>query len=235
MIRIALLCKFTFTFKVANLRLLGMQDNPIIEAKQVRSQQTHNKLLKALNHCLKDNFFEHISIAQITNKAGVSVGTFYRRFKNKEALLPCLYQDFSERLKQWVASLAEHNQASLDKQVTFLVTETNLFLQANTGVLRTLHLNSRLYPEILPASQLSQRSAEYQQMAAFLMHFDNEINANDAEQACNMAVFIMVSSLIEKVLYKELTPAIASPISVDEHCQQLSVMIQRYLCPEMSA
>ena len=56
-----------------------------------------------------------------------------------------------------------------------MVTETTQFLETNKGVLRTLHLNSRLYPEILPSSQLSERSSEYQRMAFLLQQHKSEI------------------------------------------------------------
>lgn len=208
-----------------------MPNDNIIEAKQVRSQQTQNKLLKALSDCLKEQFFEHISIAQITEKAGVSVGTFYRRFKNKEALLPLLYQDFGEQLVNWVESLEKKKCASLKAQAAYLVQESCDFLQENAGVLRTLHLNSRLYPEILPSSQLLERSSEYQRLSQLLSRFSQDIEHRNVESACDMAVFMVVSNLIEKVLYKELTPAIASPISLEDNCKELTLVIQRYLQP----
>ena len=55
-----------------------------------RSQATQQKLLTALHLCLKDKFFEHISIKELAEHAGVSVGTFYRRFKDKESLLDAI-------------------------------------------------------------------------------------------------------------------------------------------------
>ena len=206
-----------------------MQQDSIIEAKQVRSQQTQEKLLNALNNCLKADFFEHISIAQITEQAGVSVGTFYRRFKNKEALLPYLYQDFGNQQREWVQSLTTEKQSSLAEQVRYLINNNCEFLSANAGVLRTLHLNSRLYPEILPTSQLSERSQEYQEISAMLMQHSQEINHPQAKVACDMATFIMINGLIEKILYQDLTPAIASPLEMSEHCEQLGAMIVAYL------
>lgn len=206
-----------------------MPNEIIIEAKQVRSQQTQQKLLNALSACLKNQFFEHISIAQLTEQAGVSVGTFYRRFKNKEALLPLLYQDFGVQFIKWVESLEQSVQANLNVQVEQLVTECCKFLQENAGVLRTLHLNARLYPEILPASQLNERSSEYQRLSAILAQHKNEINHTNVKVACDMAIFMTVSNLIEKILYKELTPAIASPISISANRKELTLMIQRYL------
>ena len=82
-----------------------MSEHSIIPAKQLRSQQTQDNLLNALNELLKEHFFEHISIAQLAEAAGVSVGTYYRRFKNKESLLPLLYQNFGLKLQEWVSHL----------------------------------------------------------------------------------------------------------------------------------
>lgn len=206
-----------------------MQEDSIIEAKQARSQQTQKKLLAALSDSLKTQFFEHISIAHITEQAGVSVGTFYRRFKNKEALLPYLYQDFSEQFKDWVSALEENKQGSLNDQIALLVTECNAFLHTHAGVLRTLHLNSRLYPEILTKSQLFERSHDYQQLAALLMTYSTEIRHSKPKIACEMAIFMLISNLIEKVLYSELTPAIASPLSEEENQQELTLALQNYL------
>ncbi|REL30334.1 TetR/AcrR family transcriptional regulator [Thalassotalea euphylliae] len=207
----------------------SMQQDSIIEAKQVRSQQTQEKLLNALNNCLKEDFFEHISIAQITEQAGVSVGTFYRRFKNKEALLPYLYQDFGTQQRAWVLSLTTVKQESLAQQVQYIIDNCCEFLSSNAGVLRTLHLNSRLYPEILPTSQLSERSQEYREIAAMLIQHSTEINHPQPSMACDMATFMMINGLIEKILYQDLTPAIASPLAMAEHCKQLGAMIVGYL------
>ncbi|MEZ9823242.1 TetR/AcrR family transcriptional regulator [Shewanella sp. 10N.286.45.A1] len=46
--------------------------------KQQRSLDTQ-RILQALHSCLADKFFEHISVKDIADVAGVSVGTFYRQ------------------------------------------------------------------------------------------------------------------------------------------------------------
>ncbi|NMP30920.1 TetR/AcrR family transcriptional regulator [Thalassotalea sp. M1531] len=206
-----------------------MHNDPIIQAKQTRSQQTQDKLLQALSDCLKEQFFEHISVAQITERAGVSVGTFYRRFKNKEALLPFLYQNFGIKLDKWVQKMERNTKDSLNEQVAYLVEKMTKFLQENAGIFRTLHLNARLYPEILPTSKLNERSAEYNRISAILMLHPDEINHQCAKTACDMAIFVLISNLIEKILYRELTPALASPISINDNTEQITLMMQSYL------
>jgi len=68
-------------------------------AKQHRSEQTHEKLLQSGLDLLRDGIFDDISIAQISAQAGCSVGSFYLRFRNKEAFFKFLIESISETLE----------------------------------------------------------------------------------------------------------------------------------------
>jgi AcrR family transcriptional regulator len=68
-------------------------------AKQLRSEQTHEKLLQSGLDLLRDGVFDDISIAQIAARAGCSVGSFYLRFRNKEAFFKFLIESISETLE----------------------------------------------------------------------------------------------------------------------------------------
>jgi AcrR family transcriptional regulator len=59
----------------------------------LRSKETLQRLLKALDELLVDNDFEQVNVVDICAKAGVSVGRFYRRFKSKDELLPYIIQN----------------------------------------------------------------------------------------------------------------------------------------------
>ena len=76
----------------------------VFPAKQQRSEQTHEKLLQAGLDLLKIGIFEDISIAQISARAGCSVGSFYLRFRNKEAFFEFLIESISETLQAGVRS-----------------------------------------------------------------------------------------------------------------------------------
>jgi AcrR family transcriptional regulator len=76
----------------------------VFPAKQQRSEKTHEKLLQAGLDLLKNGIFEDISIAQISARAGCSVGSFYLRFRNKEAFFEFLIESISETLQAGVRS-----------------------------------------------------------------------------------------------------------------------------------
>jgi len=201
----------------------------VFKPKQQRSQDTQQKLLTALHVCLQDKFFEHISIKDLAEHAGVSVGTFYRRFKDKESLLPLLYQDFGNDLDQWVETLERRQFINIQEAVTVLSKETYQFLDARKSLFRTLHLNSRLHSDLLESDKTVDRRDIYCRLSAILLKFKHELAAADSSKAVDMVIFMMINTLLDKVLYPTLTPAIASDLSAEALSRELPKMILPYL------
>lgn len=210
--------------------MLTMSSNDtIFEPKQERSKRTQQKLLDALHQCLEEKFFEHISIQEIAQKADVSVGSYYRRFKNKESLLPMLYEDFSKDLVEWITTLEAQEFDDLHQAIKVLNQETRAFLTTKKSVFRTLHINSRIYPEFISAQRLANRRTEYQRLAEIILRFRDEIKVSDAQAAADLVVHTCVNGIMDKVLYADLTPAIASKLAIDDYVDALTEMQYKYL------
>jgi AcrR family transcriptional regulator len=64
--------------------------------RQARSQLTLGRLLDAAEGLLEEKSWEDASVAEIARRAGSSVGAFYTRFKDKDALLAALHERFIE-------------------------------------------------------------------------------------------------------------------------------------------
>lgn len=64
----------------------------IREPLQTRSQKTLERLLDATERLLEERTFPQISVAEIAAAAQSSVGSFYARFANKDALLQSLHE-----------------------------------------------------------------------------------------------------------------------------------------------
>src|SRR6185295_20416466 len=60
--------------------------------KQKRSQKTYEALIATAFKLLERREFDDISIAELTQKAGYSVGAFYARFKSKDELFDAMVQ-----------------------------------------------------------------------------------------------------------------------------------------------
>lgn len=206
-----------------------MPTKNVFQPKQQRSQDTQRKLLAALHICLKDKFFEHISIKELAEHAGVSVGTFYRRFKDKNSLLPLLYQDFGNDLSLWVDNLELIEFTNLQDVVEIVSLETYEFLANRSSIFRTLHLNSRLHSALLASDKSVDRKDIYHRLANLLLNFKHEITAEDEKKAAEAVIFIMINALLDKVLYPTLTPAIASDLNAKEFSLELPKILLPYL------
>src|SRR5438552_1394828 len=66
--------------------------------QQVRSRETLDRILDAAEQVLDEKAFGEATLAEIMERAGVTVGAFYRRFPDKDALLHHLDERFFNEL-----------------------------------------------------------------------------------------------------------------------------------------
>ncbi len=76
--------------------------------RQERGQRTLERLLDSAEELIEEKGFEAVTIAEIARAAGSSVSAFYRRFRDKDALLHALHERFLEEC----AATAEQGEAS---------------------------------------------------------------------------------------------------------------------------
>lgn len=209
--------------------MIESQQKAIIQAKQSRSLVTQNKLLDALYRCLQHKVFEQINIKEIADEAGVSVGTFYRRFKDKESLLPILYHAFGADLTQWLGVLESRQYTDLHATLSDITRQTLLFLQQNKSVFRTLHINARLQSDLLDERTLANRKEVYKRLAVILLRHKDQMNVSDPAESSQLVIFMLVNTLLEKVVYPKLTPAIASDLDADATADHIIRMFYAYL------
>lgn len=66
----------------------------------LRGQKTRAELLEAAELVFGERGFEHTSIAEITRRAGVALGTFYVYFPHKQAIFIELVDELGQRLRE---------------------------------------------------------------------------------------------------------------------------------------
>lgn len=67
--------------------------------QQARTRESLNRLLDVAESLIAKNGFDSTGIVEIAQHAGSSVGGFYRRFRDKEALLHALHERFCEEAR----------------------------------------------------------------------------------------------------------------------------------------
>jgi AcrR family transcriptional regulator len=69
--------------------------------QQARSQATLERLLQATEELIAQETFDKATIAEITRRSKSSVGAFYNRFADKEALFDCFDERFFQRAREY--------------------------------------------------------------------------------------------------------------------------------------
>ncbi len=135
--------------------------------RQERSQRTLERLLDSAEAVIREKGFTDAAVADIAGRAGCSVGTFYRRFRDKHALLHALDERFAEEFRatmqravapeRWEgAAIAEIltgylefsleegiSRASLHRATLAVAARDDAFTERQLGLARELHERMR--------------------------------------------------------------------------------------------
>ena len=65
----------------------------IIEPTHKKGRESQARIVQATLSLIEKTPFDQLTIASIMEEAGMAVGTFYRRFKTKESVLPFVFRE----------------------------------------------------------------------------------------------------------------------------------------------
>lgn len=118
--------------------------------RQARSQLTLARILDAAESLLGEKRWEDASVAEIARLAGSSVGAFYTRFRDKDALLSALHERFVEEAIA-TADFAMNEQRWASASISLVVRELVAFQvriqDQHVGLWRAIALRSSESPE----------------------------------------------------------------------------------------
>ena len=175
----------------------------INEPKQRRSQETLDRLLNATRELLEETVFEDLTIQQIATRAGCSVGTFYGRFENKDAILPRLLEMHYEEMERNVETVfadTAWNDAPLDKRVGLVVDHLASIAQRQPGLIRTLVLRNYQRPESIPTSIRTAAQRVLSRLYDFLLECRSEMKHPDEKNAVQVGLLMVVAALRERLV-----------------------------------
>jgi AcrR family transcriptional regulator len=199
---------------------------------QARSRETLGRILDAAERILARKEFEDMSIAEVAEGAGVSVGNFYARFRDKDALLEVLHERYeSERLALLTAAFAEADRpgatlASRAHAVTRAVVE---LFRARRGVLRSLVLRHWRSPDTATTRTKQGVDKVLSHAHAVLLGARKEIKHADAETAVRVAFAAILASCREAIVLRPLSLPGALALSDKDLTRELAHMLHAYL------
>jgi AcrR family transcriptional regulator len=124
--------------------------------QQARSRESLQKVLAAAEHVLAARGHEEFTLAAVAERAGMSVGTIYRRFSGKDQLLYAVKDQLLARLETGVGEALRASGPGLSEVVG-----------AFTGALAmTFAGHVRIFPELLDGQRADGRDRGLQALAA---------------------------------------------------------------------
>ncbi len=200
--------------------------------KQTRSQRTQERLLRATERLLVSHRFETITVEQIVKAARSSVGSFYARFRDKDALLPLLYERYDHSLGK------EREKCSHDgpwksgdlREIAGAIAD--LFVQtyrARPFLLRALALYVRSQPQDIDDATRRRRESQHQFLVDALLACGEQIHHPAPRRAVEFALYFAATACRDRILFADSTHAGALQGDDAELQREIRHMIVGYL------
>ena len=176
--------------------------------QQTRSQETLARILDAAENVLDEKIFSEATLAEIMQRAGVTVGAFYRRFPDKDALLHLLDERFFDELHQLAISELHPGRwtdASIEEIVAHFCEQAVALYRARRGLLRSLFLRARVDP-VLQQSARKVNADYIDRLKALMLPRRDQISHPEPDRAIELGYMIIIGALRETVLFGEVWP-----------------------------
>jgi AcrR family transcriptional regulator len=184
-----------------------MPSSELKTPQQKRSRQTLNRLVQATERILRQKSFDEATVAEICAEAGLTVGAFYARFSNKDALLYFLAQRLQDagRLSTGADFLKPSSDMSLAKLITLAVADAIAVYRKHRALMRAVVLRAR--------SDQRMRAFLNKESRRNLLWFLNlvlrrkgEIGHRNPRRAAEFGLLLLTSTIREIVVHREFWP-----------------------------
>lgn len=175
----------------------------VLPVNQARSRDARDRLLQAGDRVFAKLGYDAAHVSDIATAAGCSVGSFYRRFRDKEAFFNALHHRFTERNLENSArffALPEWQQLPTSVMVRSLVEATAHIMKRNQGFFRALFQRSLAGAG---ADYWPRMRAGTQKQGELLAEFLNARGQGTHEnlpQACVFALRAVDGALVHRML-----------------------------------
>ncbi len=180
---------------------------------QSRSQETLNRIVTTAERLLDERPWGAIPFRELVAEAGVSVGSFYARFDDKEALLDYLDDRYTANVKDMIQTVAEKiaSAKNLEAASSLLVTAIHNMYATQKGVTRALVMRARLGHAGASERTRTMTAAAPAVINAFETHKAEIIHA-DWSTAVSEAAAVAFHAIREQFLFPQ---SLAIPVSED--------------------
>jgi AcrR family transcriptional regulator len=201
--------------------------------QQQRSRKTLEKLLAATTEMLERHGLEGATIPRIAEQAGVSVGSVYRRFEDKDALFRAAFLDLIEHS-------VEANKRSLVPETFAGMTLETVARALVRAMVRQFRTHQRLLGALQyfllhhPNLEFQQRAlgmiaGNYQRIAAVLLLFRDRFTRENPERAALFAILSAITVIQARTLENDSVWEKVAPLNDAELEAEATELMVAYL------
>ncbi len=190
--------------------------------QQDRSHMTVEAILEATTHILTEEGYDKANTNRIAERAGISIGSLYQYFPNKESLMAALMEQHSNEIAELVESKLQHLfDAPLETAIPELVRAVIAAHAINPSLHQVLNEEIPRSERLQQMQNADERIAEL--LRAYLIRWSDRIYPQNLE----MTVFILCRTL-ESLCH---SAAIEHPsfVSDSQFEQEVSNLLLLYL------
>ena len=180
---------------------------------------------------MEEKTWDAISIAEVVRRAQSSVGAFYARFPDKDALLDYLDDQYAQDVVDSGARFVEDEVSAgsdLATLIRHLIGPFVVYHRKHRGLLRALVLRARTYRETSFDERTLRMNAVIPAMLEVLETRLDEVRHPDAKRAIFLAFTFAFSAMRDYILFPEsiIDP---EPCSDEELTDELCRLVLAYL------
>ena len=176
-----------------------------LPAKQTRSRKSLERLLDAGEEVLKNYGLEGATVPRIAAQAGLSPGSVYRRFPDKDALLRAVvlryHARIAEKSRQNLLRPELWKGTSLRQKAYIVILSTVAAHKAHAGLLRPLYQFCQQHPDFAFRRRSFQlEMGNFRQVVQLLLQHRDEIHHPDPELAITLGLLLVAFTMREYLM-----------------------------------
>ncbi len=203
----------------------------VMPASQARSRDARDRLLRAGERVFAKLGYDNAHVSDIAEAAGCSIGSFYRRFRDKEAFFRALLHQFTGRYRDNTRrffEMPEWENVPTAQVIETFIGNTTLIMKRNEGFFRALvqrtlaGAGEDYWPQMRKAGEQQGKS-----LAAFLEKRGEASGAGLAREA-TMALRVAEGMMLLRLI------GVGAPMAESEMTVALAKLVETQLGVKVS-
>ncbi len=204
--------------------------------RQPRALKTRKKLLEALERLLKKTDFEKIAVTDIAKAAGVSVGSVYAHFKDKDAFLSALIDLWRGRVRDRLSEALAADLVSefksyggLRPALHAIIADGYEQVVGDAHIIRAIQHRIRRGDAAEWEAWRKMGAQGFDTIALLIDVYKDEVRRRDKETAKRVFNFVLNACLAERCIYPNRGAYGVAAFSKKKVVDELTLLSYAYL------